>query len=183
MNFKSLGPGDSTQQKIEAGEGITAGEWWDGCCFSVPSKKTGRCVGCKPRICLMQAVGVIICHTQLWQAWTDLVCIFQCRSYLLSLTASSLLWLSLWQNSQHWEWIMSTTLLMWTCWAIVLRNSATASRPLWQQSSAVVSVPFRVPYKPCAVCAQPTGSTMLFGTAVQLKATPEKMQGIGRLSS
>lgn len=87
----------------------------------------------------MQAVGVIFCHTQLWQAWTNIVCISQCRSPWLSLTASFLLCLSLWQSSQHWEWLMSTTLLIWTCWALILRNSSPASRPLWHQCSAVLS--------------------------------------------
>lgn len=130
----------------------------DGCCFSVPSKTTGRCVGCTPSICLLQAVGVIICHTQLWQAQSNLVCISQCRSPLLSLTASSLLCLSLWQNSQLWEWIMSTTLLLWT------ELCPQKFRSSFQAPLAPVQgcgVPFRVPYKPCAVCTQPRGAPVL----------------------
>lgn len=55
------------------------------------------------------------------------------------LTASFLLCLSLWQNSQHREWVLSTSLLMWRYWAIILRNSTAASRPLWHQCPAVGS--------------------------------------------
>lgn len=117
------------------------------------SKKTGRCVGCQPSICLMQAVGVIICHTQLWLAWTDLVCISLCRVLCcLSLLPSFFVFLCDKIASMRMDHVSHPA-------GTEPSSSEIPQQLLGPLASVQCCGPlFRVLYKTCAVCTQPKGT-------------------------
>lgn len=91
---------------------------------------------------MMQAVGVVICNTQLQLAQTSLASISTaCESLphrFLSLTDCFLLCLSLRQNSQRCKWLLCNHPADVNILSRVLKNYT--SRHLRQQDSAVVSM-------------------------------------------